>query len=948
MQEEHEKAENPTGSAQFQEGESNSYSFVVPTKGSDEFTAKGNKPDNLENCDAKTVATSTCDDVIATEGTSSGGESFSNYYDQERHRQQGNSGLDWSFLRDGELFDRQEQQRELLDAFDRQMSTSKPADDTEENENDDRRQSTGKRFSSCSFNARTFFKEFVLVSGVSGTGKTILVEETLKRPVMERGGYFLSGKLDQLNKSKSSPQRPYAPFVMAFSNLVESVAKTDVAEDIRKSVCSKMTDRDIDLILDTFPSLARILRPNDTSKGQDGTGSKKKKNGAEKQTQLARVVRTFFETVCDPQKRPIILLIDDLQWADQGTLVLLNSLLSETEEDRNIGLLLVGTCRHNEVTVDDELAMLLRALEDEENVVIRQIEVSNLSRPICGELFARVLGIPRDNYTPELASSLDPLVDIAYDQTKGNAFFLLQFIQILHDEGYLQVQPQQMKVQKQEQANSSSDHVVIDDDHSTNDLSELSFNTGNQKQQSLEFQKSESNSHSQEQASNWKWNEEAIRGSSLHEDNGAKKKDAVSILTHQMKRLPSQVQEALMVASCLGSEFDIDVLHISMPSTTKENFKYSREMLNKSLELLINKKFMKIKTGLRCRFSHDKIQQAAIALIDDKERALFCTNMGRKILQQSGRRKSENIFLIVNFFSHGISEGIITNQSERMMVAKLALEAGESAASMSDFVTAATYLSLGISCLQKKYVGIENGYWEDEYDLTLTIYNAAAEVEYCTANFERMEALIREILLNAREFHDKMRAYSTMIVSLGSRERLLEAIAQGFSLLEVLGERFQTKDLKVFLLFDLIKTKKMLKNFVADFERAPIMKDKDKLAAMEILNLIFPYCTMLKHPKGPHAIFRMVQLSVKYGITATSATGFAGYGMGLCGIGDFRNGNRYGKLALRLVDHFEAKHLMCRVFCIYYGFVSHWNRVRESNSLSFVFAILRDLLSSCL
>jgi len=183
MQVEHEKVENPTGSAQFQEGEGSSFSFVVPTKGSDEFALKGNKSDNLENCDAKTAATSTCDDLVATEG------SFSNYYNQEQQRQQVNSGLDWSFLRDGELFDRQEQQRELLDAFDRQMSTSKPVDDTEEDDNDDRRQSAGKRFSSCSFNARSFFKEFVLVSGVSGTGKTILVEETLKRPVMERGGY---------------------------------------------------------------------------------------------------------------------------------------------------------------------------------------------------------------------------------------------------------------------------------------------------------------------------------------------------------------------------------------------------------------------------------------------------------------------------------------------------------------------------------------------------------------------------------------------------------------------------------------------------------------------------------------------------------------------------------------------------------------------------------------
>jgi histidine kinase len=878
--------------APFHNGQNDTY--VVPTKGSHEFAAKSSKHDNYDNCDAKTVTTTTSD-LLTTDGASTGGEIFScsSYH----------SELDWSFLRDGELFDRQEQQRQLLDVFYRQMSMDTITDDTirdnhdRDYDNDNNQRSQSIRSSSslrrASISGRN--KKMVIVSGLSGTGKTILVEETLKRPVVQRGGYFLCGKLDQLNKAQSSPQRPYAPFVMAFSNLVDSVVmNTGVAEEIRACVCSKMTNRDIDLILETFPSLARIIRRHESSNGHDGTGSKNKTKGAENQTILARVVRIFLETICDPQTRPIVLLIDDLQWADQGTLVLLKSLLSETEEDRNTstnGLLLVGTCRHNEVTVDDELAMLLRTLEDEENVAICQIEVSNLSRPVCGELFARVLGVPRENYTPEIASSLDPLVDIAYEQTKGNAFFLLQFIRSLHDEGYLQVQTQEAEPQKQAQANASSSA----------------------------------------QTNNWLWNEEAIRDSSIHGDVSLKK-DAVSILARQMKRLPPHEQETLMVASCLGTKFDKDLLYMVIPATAKEGYMYSPEMLFRSLELLIEKKFVRINTGSgHYQFCHDKIQQAAISLIKDNQRALFCTNIGRRIVERTHSSTSENIFLIVNFFSHGISDGIITDRSERMMVATLALEAGETAASMSDFVTAATYLSLGISCLQSNFVGIRNGYWKDEYDFSLTIYNAAAKVEYCTANFERMDALIKEILLNARQFHDKMRAYVTMIHSLGTRERLLEAIAQGFSLLECLGERFHTKDLKIFLLFDLIKTKKMLKNFDVCFERSPKMTDKDKLAAMEILNLIFPYCSMLKHPKAPHAIFRMVQLTVKYGITATSATGFAGYGMGLCGLGDFLSGNRYGKIALRLLEYFEANQLICRVYCIYYGFVSNWNRVRERN-----------------
>lgn len=105
--------------------------------------------------------------------------------------------------------------------------------------------------------------------------------------------------------------------------------------------------------------------------------------------------------------------------------------------------------------------------------------------------------------------------------------------------------------------------------------------------------------------------------------------------------------------------------------------------------------------------------------------------------------------------------------------------------------------------------------------------------------------------------------------------RLFEAIAQGFSLLEVLGELFPSKEYKVLLVLDLLKTKRMTKSFYSDLQTLRLMNDERKETAMQILNLIFPYCLILKHPKAPFAIFRMVQISMRYGFTATSTTGLA-------------------------------------------------------------------------
>ena len=68
--------------------------------------------------------------------------------------------------------------------------------------------------------------------------------------------------------------------------------------------------------------------------------------------------------------------MDDLQWADLGSLELLEAISCDTE---NHGLAIIGICRSDEVSIDNDFARILRRLEEEKDIPITNIVVHCLS-----------------------------------------------------------------------------------------------------------------------------------------------------------------------------------------------------------------------------------------------------------------------------------------------------------------------------------------------------------------------------------------------------------------------------------------------------------------------------------------------------------------------------------------------------------------------------------------
>lgn len=149
--------------------------------------------------------------------------------------------------------------------------------------------------------------EIILVSGYSGIGKSSLVNEVHK-PIVREKGYFISGKFDQLGRSV-----PYASVIQAFQSLMRQL----LAEDADKLLIWKdkllsALGTNGQVIINVIPELELIIgeQPKLTELG-----------AAAEQNRFNRVFQQFIRVFTQPQ-HPLVLFLDDLQWADSASLKL--------------------------------------------------------------------------------------------------------------------------------------------------------------------------------------------------------------------------------------------------------------------------------------------------------------------------------------------------------------------------------------------------------------------------------------------------------------------------------------------------------------------------------------------------------------------------------------------------------------------------------------------------
>jgi predicted ATPase/signal transduction histidine kinase/tRNA A-37 threonylcarbamoyl transferase component Bud32 len=264
--------------------------------------------------------------------------------------------------------------------------------------------------------ARNGRPELLLVRGYSGVGKSSLVNE-LHKPVVRRHGFFLSGKFDPLQRDV-----PYATLAQAIGGLVRQLLAGSEEELARwRERLMEVWEGHGQLLVDLVPLLERVVGRQPAVPPL---------LPAEARHHFHRVFLRFLGVFAS-REHPLVVFLDDLQWADAASLRLLRHLLTHPEAPP---VLWLGAYRDNEVGPSHPLTLVLEELRKAGSPLTEL-----LLEPLSLEQLQRLLA---DTLPGAGQDVLVPLSRLLQEKTGGNPFFLIQLMMTLHQDELLERTPE--------------------------------------------------------------------------------------------------------------------------------------------------------------------------------------------------------------------------------------------------------------------------------------------------------------------------------------------------------------------------------------------------------------------------------------------------------------------------------------------------------------------------
>ncbi|WP_437590740.1 protein kinase domain-containing protein [Sorangium sp. So ce1000] len=694
--------------------------------------------------------------------------------------------------------------------------------------------------------ARSGAATLALVAGPPGIGKSALVRELCATQARE--AYFAPGKFDAM--ARSMP-------LSAFSQVIRALVRQTLAEPpdtllARKHAIEAALGEYGRVVTDLCPELELVIGPQPQLPATSASEAKNR---------LALLIRRFL-SVFSREDAPLVMFFDDLQWADLASLDLLGRLLMDMDAHH---LCVVGAYRDEEVDAAHPLTATIGTLRE---AGIEPFEVT------LGPLTpAAVTAIVAEALHADLGRA-EPLAALIRDKTHSNPLFIGQFLRELESDGLLRFDPE---------------------------------------------------------ARGFVWDLERVEGAMVTDN-------VLALMARKIERLAPATRRALMCASCIGASFDLRALATIVEKSPAAVAADLREALREGLVQPLGGNYRLLEeagdalepmdVAVPYRFLHDRVKEACYALVPEAERPAVHLAIGRLLMARgggargtaglpgpsggasdvSGRVPDEDLLEVVRHLNLGARE--ITDETERMDIARLDLRAGRRAMAATAFEAAASLFAAG------RALASEKGFSRD-HEVCFALWLEGAEAEYLIGAFEEQEALTATALARAESARARASVHSVRARALTTRGRFADAVRAGLSGLAELG---------VTITEDPAAQQAAFMQGVGDVDRllagrsiealahAPVTEDPEDRQIFTLMAEIWLPVYFVSKTLFGLVIVEQVRRSLARGQSETSALPYAGYSLILClMMGRHAEGHAFGRVAVSLCERWKSPTIAARV-----------------------------------
>ncbi|KAL3912704.1 MAG: hypothetical protein SGILL_006779 [Bacillariaceae sp.] len=570
--------------------------------------------------------------------------------------------------------------------------------------------------------------------------------------------------------------------------------------------------------------------------------------------------------------RPLILYIDDLQWADKPGLELLQTLISDESLQY---LFFIGSYRSNEIDDNPHFQTMIQNFKDK--VPYETMQIAEISSEATGEFIADSLGLSVDD--------VEPLTKVVFSKTLGNPLYTRQALEHLVRKNALYY-----------------DNMIFS----------WNWNLGSTRDMSAsETTKYLEDLLADDISSMLKSKIENLSSDGIRQTLAAASVVRASFDSDTMLSvMVSLNDDSSSLRLEAPSESIIDISDITLHAENKRRLTESLEqaveeglLLCKSDRQDVNQTYV---------FAHDQIQDAALSFVDDdgEERGTFFIKVGLGLLLHAESLEDDEdwmFFAAARNLNSVSTSHVLFDKDLKRKVVELNIHTAQISLNLLAFHNAIEFVEKGLSLLSDLTADM----WETDYQLAMDLHNIGAQAEQGAEHMDKAEAYCKQVLKRKKDTLSALPAYKVHLDVLAGEPDSNVALQMSLRVLEEIGgvkfpKSERARKIKAWATLQQMKAGGLpTEEKIAKMSRA---SDPIAVATMELLQKAVRFAYAVKPYMYMLLCCEAIKWMNKYGLTDSSAAATSSFANVITHkFDDFKTGARLARLAIFIVDKQKNK-----------------------------------------